>query len=300
MSKLPLSVITAVLNEEKNLPQFLKYASSIAEEIIIVVDYRNSDNSADIAKKHGARVIQDRGESAGIVFNNKNKGAHEAKYDWIMILDADERMDETLIKELNAIVTGKNKIAAVMFQTGFINYEFGKFFEKCDQKNKTFIRLFRKGEFEYKTGETAEGLGIETQGVIARIPILRSLVRNADPRIRTLRGKLIHNSHPTIHDFVRKIDHYSDREARILFKNNRHPNLFALGFKLVLLPHKEFVYKYFVWRMYLEGTHGFIASALYAFYSFLIWSRYFTLVYHQSHKKEIKKILREVGFTPDV
>lgn len=295
MPKLPLTIVTAVLNEEKNLPAFLKQATNIADEVIVVVDYRSTDESAQVAKKYGAKVLLDKGESEGIVFNNKNKGAEAAKNDWVMILDADERLSELLKVEVEKVVTSQKGNRAVIYQTGFINYEFGKFFDQCDQRHKTFVRLFKKGEFKYQTEKTAEGIGIESQGFLYRLPVLRSLLRETDPRVKVFKGKLIHDSHPTIHDFIRKIDHYSDREAGILIKQSIHPFMPVLILKLLLLPVKEFLYKYLIWKMFLEGIHGFIASALYGFYHFLIYAKYFQLIYLNSHKKDISTARKKYG-----
>lgn len=284
---LQLTIVTAVYNEEKLLPDFLKYAKSIAEEVIVIVDYRTTDNSEQIAKKARCTVIKDGGESKGIVFFNKNRGIDEAKHEWILILDADERLDETFEDELAEIVSGKGDSTKTMYQTGFINFEFGKYFKKSDQKEKKFIRLFKKGAFKYNTDKTAEGFDIHTNALqkgrgnsfLLKTPILRSYYIQSNPSIGTLRGYILHNSHPTISDFIRKINLYSTREAKILLERNPHPSIFLLMLKLFVNPLKEFLYKYIVWKLYKEGTHGLIASFLYAFYHFLILSKYATFAY---------------------
>ncbi|EKD52975.1 MAG: glycosyl transferase family protein [uncultured bacterium] len=302
----PLSVVTAILNEEKLLPSFLAHIENFTDEIIIVVDSRTVDNSADIAEKHGCKVLLDKGESKGIVFNNKNWGANEAKNDWVLILDADERMDETLQKEIISIVSGTYPKKADIYQTGFLNYEFGKIFDKSDQKNKPFVRLFRKGSFSYQTARTAEGFGIQSNSLqspnrlsrlVLKVPLLRTWYLNKMKGIVTLRGHLVHLSHPTISDFVRKIDHYSTREAKILFEKDPSISKPILVLKMIFLPKKEFLYKYFVWKFYKEGTHGFIVSIVYTFYHFLIYSKYFSLIYTDKHRKETESLLKKYGFT---
>lgn len=304
MSKLPLSVVTAVLNEERLLPGFLKYVTSIVDEVIIIVDYRTTDQTAEIARKFKCKVLQDRGESDGVVFNNKNWGIEEAKNDWVLILDADERMDDRLVSEISAITTGETTSKANIYQTSFLNYEFGKIFTKCDQKEKPFVRLFRKGSFKYHTEKTAEGFGIQTTGVsqtkmaklLLKLPLIRTWYLSKDKNISTLKGHLIHYSHPTINEFVRKIDHYSTREAKILFARNPNNSNTKLFFKLLAAPAKEFLYKYFIWRFYREGLHGFIAAKIYGFYHFLIYSKLFALTYSSKHQKKIKTIQKKYDF----
>lgn len=275
---LPLTIISAVLNEEKILPDFLAYATSIASEVIVVVDSRTTDTSARIAKEHGCRVIQDRGESEGIVFYNKNRGIDQASHEWVLILDADERLDEVFEKELADITAGNGDPNVTMYQTGFINIEFGKRFDKSDQKHKKFVRLFKKGAFRYHIEGTTEGFGIQTSAfgnsLLLKIPIVRSYFLSRKSNIENLNGYIIHNSHPTINDFLRKINRYSTREAHLLYKRNPTPSVVLLTIKLFLNPLIEFIYKYIIWKFYKEGAQGAIASILYSFYHFLIVAKY--------------------------
>ena len=305
MNKLPLTIVTAVLNEERILPDFLKHVTSIADEVIVVVDYRNTDKSIEIATDHGCKVLVDKGQSEGIVFNNKNWGIEQAKNDWVMIVDADERLDETLQKEVIKIVNGETSSKANIFQTSFVNFEFGKLFEKSDQKQKPFVRLFRKGSFIYQTGKTAEGFGIQTNSladqnslgkVMLRIPLLRTWYIKQNKNIATLKGHLIHFSHPTISEFIRKIDHYSTREAKILFGNNPKISGFTIVCRLLTEPVKEYLYKLYIWKLYKEGTHGFIASVIYGFYRFLINAKLYHLVYKEKHLKDINKLGEKYHF----
>ncbi|KKT40355.1 MAG: family 2 glycosyl transferase [Candidatus Collierbacteria bacterium GW2011_GWA2_46_26] len=298
-NKLPLTIVTAVLNEEKLLPAFLGHIRDFADEVIVVVDFRTTDQSAAVAKKFGCKILFDKGESRGIVFNNKNWGASEANHGWVMVLDADERMDETLQEEVRSIVLGTHAKQADVYQTSFINYEFGKLFEKSDQKKKPFVRLFRKGAFTYQTGSTAEGFGIQAASLssglwygkyLLKIPLVRSWYLNKIRGVVTLKGHLVHLSHPTIMDFIKKIDHYSTREALLLFdKNQNRPDWYFL-FRMIVSPLKEFLYKYFIWQLYKEGLHGYIASVVYGFYYFLINAKYFRYTYRKKHLKEIESI----------
>jgi glycosyltransferase involved in cell wall biosynthesis len=286
------------MNEAVNLPGFLDHVTALFDEVIIVVDQRSTDDSDQIAKRYGCKIIHDRGESGGIVFYNKNRGAKAASHDYVFILDADERVGDELLGEIRDLISGKLETSAKVFQTSFLNYEFGKLFDQCDQRHKPFVRLFRKGSFAYQIQGTAEGFGIQTGSIstnsfqrwLLRLPVVRSFVLQHDPNIHTFSGSLIHNSHPDISDFVRKIDFYSDREAKVLYKVNKSPSMITLVLKILTLPLKEFIYKYFIWRFYKEGLHGLIASSIYAFYHFLIYAKYYALVYQARHKKAISQI----------
>lgn len=305
MKKLPLTIVVAVLNEGKILQGFLEHIRSFADEIIVVIDYRNTDNSPAIAKRYRCKVLIDRGRSNGVVFNNKNWGVSEARNEWVLILDADERMDSIIQKEISAVVSGRYRPIANLYQTSFINYEFGKLFYKSDQKNKPFIRLFRKGSFSYQTSNTAEGFGVQTASLskntkysklLLSIPLVRSWYLQKISGVVTLKGRLIHLSHPTIIDFIKKIDHYSSREANILFQKNSEISETRLVLRIIFSPVKEFLYKYFIWQLYKEGIHGYIVSVIHAFYFFLINAKYFRYVYRKRHIKEIIKISKKYDF----
>jgi glycosyltransferase involved in cell wall biosynthesis len=298
---LPLTIVTAVLNEEENLPAFLDHVTKIAQEVIVVIDFRTYDASEKIVKQFGCKVLMDKGESQGVVFNNKNWGIDQASHAWVFIMDADERISEELYVEIKEIVTGKMKTDALMFQTGFINYEFGRFFVNCDQSEKKFIRLFKKGSFRYQTSKTSEGFDIQVKAIplkkrqrlmrkIRTLPGLRSYFIQKDPRIENLNGLLIHNSHPTIHDFVRKIDLYSSREAKIFLNNRPHPSRLFTVYILLLWPVREFLYKYFIWQFYKEGVHGFIASIMYGFYRFMMAAKIYSFHYKRRNSKYITKM----------
>ena len=305
MTKLPLTIVTAVLNEEHILGDFLKHVCSIAQEVIVVIDHRTNDKSEQIARRYGCKVLLDKGSSRNIVFNNKNWGISKAKHDWVMIVDADERLDKVLQEEVSQIVLGKSQSTANIFQTSFINFEFGKTFEKSDQKLKPFIRLFKKGYFTYSTQKTAEGFGIHTESLaktsslgklLLKIPKVRSWYLQKQSNIVTLRGHLIHFSHPNISEFLRKIDLYSTREANILFKSIPNQKEPVIVLKMFTAPIKEFIYKYFIWKFYREGVHGFIASVIYAFYHFLIYAKYYYLYYKNKHKNSIEKFLNRYNW----
>lgn len=306
--KLPLTVVTAVLNESKTLPGFLRHVTKIAEEVIVVIDFRTTDNTRAIAKKFGCKILQDKGESKEIVFNNKNWGIKEATYPWVFVMDADERMDNRLQEEISNILNQDIEQTANLYQTSFINYEFGKFFDKCDQKNKPFVRLFKKGKFLYKTAQTSEGFGIQSHSLkklgkfsdlVLRIPILRSKYIERHQGIVTLKGHLIHYSHPIISDFIRKIDLYSSREAKLKLKSNSNPPLYRIFLSMLFEPKKEFIYKFFIWKLYKEGVHGLVASIIYAFYHFLIYAKYYAMVYRQNNRQKILREVRKYNFPHD-
>lgn len=100
-----LSVALAVFNEENNLGACLESVKDLASEII-VVDGSSTDRSVEIAKSYGAKVIVT--DNPPIFHINKMKAVDQASSDWILQLDADERVSFALAEEIKKII-GMNK-----------------------------------------------------------------------------------------------------------------------------------------------------------------------------------------------
>src|SRR5439155_183092 len=87
----PLTVVIPTLNEEKQIAAALE-ALRWADEVI-VADGGSSDRTAELARSHGADVIEVRGESIGL---QRNAAIARARNEWVLALDADERVTEAL------------------------------------------------------------------------------------------------------------------------------------------------------------------------------------------------------------
>src|SRR5579864_1793078 len=106
MKKQTLSVVLATFNEEKYLADCLESVKDIADEVVIV-DGTSSDKTVEIAKKYGAKVIVK--DNPPIFHINKQKAIDMATKDWILQLDADERVTPELSKEIQSAI---NKLSS--------------------------------------------------------------------------------------------------------------------------------------------------------------------------------------------
>lgn len=102
MKRKTLSIVLATFNEEENLSECLESVINLADEIIIV-DGTSTDRTVAIAKKYGAKVfIKDN----PVMFHiNKEKALELATKDWILQLDADERVSKSLALEIKKFLT---------------------------------------------------------------------------------------------------------------------------------------------------------------------------------------------------
>jgi (heptosyl)LPS beta-1,4-glucosyltransferase len=96
-----LSVVLATFNEEKHIKDCLQSVKDIADEVV-VVDGTSTDKTRQIAKEQGARVIKT--TNPRIFHLNKQKALDAAKHEWILQLDADERVTPELAKEIIKVI----------------------------------------------------------------------------------------------------------------------------------------------------------------------------------------------------
>src|SRR5208337_1821709 len=96
--KLPVSVIVAARNEEKNLPRCLEALRDVGE--VYVIDSQSTDATPEIAQSCGAKVVQFHYEGG---WPKKRQWAMDTlplAYDWILLLDADEVLTPELVEEI--------------------------------------------------------------------------------------------------------------------------------------------------------------------------------------------------------
>lgn len=141
MSKSSLSVVLAVYNEEKNIAKCLDSVENLADEIVIV-DGGSKDQTVEIAKKYGARVIVK--NNPPIFHINKNRAIDAAKSDWVLQLDADERVTSPLAEEIKKIISSNTKFNG--FWIPRCNFFLTRFLTKGGQYPDYTMRLYRKGK----------------------------------------------------------------------------------------------------------------------------------------------------------
>ncbi len=144
-----LSIVIIAKNEAgmlKNCLESVKWADEI-----IVVDNGSTDDTAKIAKEYTKKVIFTEEQNFSIV---RNKGMQEAIGDWVLYIDADERVLFSLREEIQSIIIDQNSKSAYAISRK--NIIFGK-----EEKYGPFwpdwvIRLFKKTDFEKWVGEVHE------------------------------------------------------------------------------------------------------------------------------------------------
>ena len=163
-----LSVVFATYNEEKNLRATLQSVASIADEII-VVDGGSSDKTVSIAKEFGAKVHNT--TNPAIFHINKQKAIDLATCDWILQLDADERVSNEL-KDAIKKVLQENDTKINGYWIPRKNFFLGRFLMKGGKYPDYTLRLYRHGKGRLPQKSVHEQAVVEGKTAYLTAPLL--------------------------------------------------------------------------------------------------------------------------------
>jgi glycosyltransferase involved in cell wall biosynthesis len=233
-----LSVVIITFNEEDNIADCLESVKWADE--IIVVDSGSEDRTPEICKKYNVRFFS---ESWKGFAHQKNSALAKATKNWILSLDADERITPELQKEIRQVLlcaTPKNG-----YYIARKSFFLGCWIKRCGWYPDYNLRLFQRGKGSFKIREVHEG--IDLNGTAGR-----------------LKHPMEHYTYKSIGDFMERLDRYSTLAARELLKENKTYGMHHIIFR----PVYTFINMYVMHSGFLEGYYGFILSVFYSFYTF--------------------------------
>jgi glycosyltransferase involved in cell wall biosynthesis len=237
--KIKLSIALAVKNEEKNLELCIRSIVDIADEIV-VVDGGSTDRTVDIARQYGASVIET--DNPPIFHINKQKALDMCHGEWILQLDADEVVTETLKKEILEVISdGLNGYALPRK-----NFFLGHWLRKGGQYPDYVIRLVKKGKAYFPCKSVHEQIAVEG-------------------KVGYLKEPLLHYSYKNISEYWRKADAYTTLTARELLDKRISTGLIQWGTYMVVKPIQTFFSLYIRHKGFIDRING----LLFAFFSAL-------------------------------
>jgi len=143
MPKVPVSVVIIAKNEEDNMDDCILSVKGWADEVV-VVDDDSTDKTVEISKKHGATVYSRTMDNEGL---HRNWAAAQAKNDWVLYLDADERVTPELQQEIDRTLPATTHVVfSIPFRTYIGNY----LVDHSGWYPGSKTRLIRKSEFYYE------------------------------------------------------------------------------------------------------------------------------------------------------
>lgn len=261
MSDVLIAVLT--LDEEENLPSCLESLGE-AEADVIVIDSGSTDSTGEIVAKAGIELVFHEFES---IARQRNWVLEEYgnRYDWVLFLDADERLTPGLARELRRLPSPGAKAVPAAF---YIKREFwfmGYPLRHGPYRNNQILRLVHPPKARvFEQTRTLE-------------------YTQVDGAVGYLRAPMIHENHRPLSDWIIKHDWYSTREAedRRAFSHGsvsvtEHRVRAFIRRRVVsvipplLIPYLSFFYRYVIQQGFLDGRIGFIYYVLHdLWYPFL-------------------------------
>lgn len=278
--KIKLSVVLAVFNEEANLEECLESVKEIADEIVIV-DGGSTDKTVDIAKSFKAKVIQT--DNPPVFHINKQKALDAARGEWILQLDADERVSKELAKEILLVVNAEEEeldnhyvdplkydllmrhLALLEARDGKIgteegpivafylprsNYFLGKFLKYGGTYPDGTVRLVRNGKAHFALKDVHDQMIIDGQ-------------------VSVLSHDLIHMADPTFSRYLTRSNRYTSLQAEQWMeayhkkegakeKSAPGTHIFSIFKWVFYQPFKTFNSIYFRHKGFKDGFAGFV------------------------------------------
>lgn len=240
-----LTALIPVGNEEHNIVEVLK-SVSFADEIL-VVDSFSSDRTVELAKPYATRIIQREYINSA---SQKNWAIPQAAHEWILIVDADERVTPELKDEILEIVRS-NKKDYVAYDIYFNEHFMGQRMHYSSLQTNKATRFFMRDKCRY-----------EEKHVHADII--------ADGPVGVLKGRLNHNTYRDFDAFINKLNRYAWWQARDYERRVGKITIFHVVFK----PFFRFCKHYFIRLGFLDGFPGFVYAYV---QSYAVMTRYIKL-----------------------
>ncbi len=236
-----ISVVILTKNEEKNIKECLK-TLEWCDEIVVADDF-SEDKTAEIIQNYNSKVKIFENHLDQNFANQRNFGLEKASGEWVLFVDADERVTPQLEEEIS-----KLKLANSSYKGFYIKREdflFGKRLEHGETGNIKLLRLARKdsGNWERPVHETWEVKGL----------------------VGELTNPLLHYSHQSISEFLTDINLYTDINSKEFYKKGEKSGLW----QIIFYPLAKFFKNYFFLFGFLDGLEGVIMATMMSFHSFL-------------------------------
>lgn len=243
---IPVSVVIVTKNEEKNIGDALEGVKDF--EDIVVVDSFSEDRTVEICRKYTTKVFQHEWQGYA---KQKQMAVDYAERDWVLILDADERVTPELKEEIIEVLCRPDCNG---FYIPRKNFFLGKWIRHSGWWPDYTLRLFRKDVSYVEQREVHE----------------KVIVRGA---VGYLKNPLEHYTYRTISDYIKKMESYSTLSAQEILIKNPRPSSTFLALKMIISPAFTFLKMFFLKQGFRDGMHGLMLGVFYGFYAFLKYAK---------------------------
>jgi glycosyltransferase involved in cell wall biosynthesis len=226
-----LSVVIITFNEEDRLAEALKSCIGIADEIV-VLDSFSTDNTCEIAARYNAKIYKQEFIDYG---SQKNAALDKAENEWILNLDADERVSDRLKQEILEFKQ-KGNISVDGFRINRKTFYMGRWIQHSGWYPDRKLRLFKKSKSRWQ-GRIHEALVLD--GVHARMG-----------------GDILHYTYRDMTDHINRLNRYSRMQAGDIVDKRKK----MLYLRSLIMPPITFL-RFYIWKLgILDGFPGLVIA----------------------------------------
>lgn len=257
MKKYKLSAAVAAYNEEENIVDLIDSLKKVAGEIVIV-DGSSKDKTAHLAKLNGAKVISTTNK---LMFQiNKNLAIDHCSGDWIIMMDADERISDELAREIKTVLQSNPSESG--FQINRRNWFLGGYLKKGGAYPDSVIRLFKRGKGKLPAKDVHEQLVIKGE-------------------VGQLKSDILHLADPDFERYLKRAVRYTDQSANWLRQKKPGRGAVQVINYMLAKPLITFFKIYIRHKGYQDGFRGFIWALFSSAHHFYAYVKY----WHQPDSK---------------
>lgn len=261
-----LSVAILVLNGEKTIEKTLSAVKGWADEIVVGIDSKTGDKTKEVVAKYTDKIWQIKHRDNFDI--NKQEVIQKAKNDWVLLLDADEYIEEKLREEIELVLSddekGENLVA---FEIPRKNIVLGKWIEHTGWYPDYQIRLFRKDCIKFDNEKLHQNPKVS--GNLAK-----------------LENDIWHDNYQSVSQFLERLNNYTTVEAKTT-------NIAFSKLDIIKKPLEEFIKRFIVCQGYMDGVHGLALSFLQAFYELVVILKVWEVNQFRQEKIELKEVEEE-------
>ena len=248
-----ISALIIAKNEESNIGPCLDSLRGFVDELLVVIDSTSTDGTERIARDRGARVFvkEWRGYSA-----TKSWGLEQTSGEWILWIDADERMTPELARAIEMELHNGLGYAAIVFPRKA--FFLGRWIKHCGWYPGYVTRFFKKGKAKFDDKQVHEGLTIEG-----------TVIKMKEP--------LLHYTDPDLNHYLVKFNKYTQLAAEQLYASGRR---FRIS-DVILKPTAFFIKMYIIKAGFLDGWEGFILCVLSSYYALVKYLKLWELNFQE-------------------
>jgi glycosyltransferase involved in cell wall biosynthesis len=238
-----LSVTVITKNEAAHIAAALESVAWAHE--IVVVDSESTDDTVAIARRFTDRVVVRPWPGYAA---QKNHAASLARHDWVLSLDADERVTPELATEIRSTLSGTR--APKAYRIPRVTWHLGRWIRTTDWYPDHQVRLYDRRAARWTGQYIHESLSV-------------------DGEVGVLAGELQHYPYRDIADHLETIGRYTTLAAQQMRASGRRSGLLQLAAH----PPLAFLRNYMARGGFRDGAPGFIVSALNAYYVFVKFAK---------------------------